>query len=74
MAGFEGGLFINFSRATFFVFMSTQMVDMYVFDLSAHKTNLMKKRSVTKPIQFVSLVTTPESKNPKAYSLMSFLF
>ena len=30
VAGFEGGLLINFSSATFFVFMSTQMVDMYL--------------------------------------------
>jgi hypothetical protein len=30
VAGFEGGLFINFSRATFFIFISTQMVDMYL--------------------------------------------
>ena len=28
--GFECGLFINFSRTTFFVFMSTQMVDVYL--------------------------------------------
>ena len=30
--GFEGGLliFINFSRATFFISMSTQMVDVYL--------------------------------------------
>ena len=30
VAGFEDGLFINFSRATFFVFMFTQMVDVYL--------------------------------------------
>ena len=36
----------NFSRATFFVFWSTQMVDICKFELSDLETNLMKKRSV----------------------------
>ena len=30
VARFEGGLFINFSRDTFFIFMFTQMDDMYL--------------------------------------------
>ena len=30
VSGFEGGLFINFLRARFSIFMSTQMVDMYL--------------------------------------------
>ena len=30
VAGFEGSLFIKFSRATFFIFMSNQMVDVYL--------------------------------------------
>ena len=30
VAGYEDGLFIKFSRATFFVFISTHMVDVYL--------------------------------------------
>ena len=37
VAGFEGGLFVKFSRAKFFDSMSR-----YVFGLSAQETNLMK--------------------------------
>ena len=44
VAGFEGVVFLNY-RATIFVFISTQMVD--IFELFSHETNWMKKRSVS---------------------------
>ena len=44
VAGFEGGLFQNFSRATFFVFWGSHLVDRVLSYLQI--TNLEKKCSV----------------------------
>ena len=49
VAGFEGGSFKNFSRATFFIFSSTQMVDMYLSVLGL--TPLFGDRRGFKPAQ-----------------------
>ena len=44
--GFEGGLFQKFFKGYIFCFLC-HLVGRYIFELSAHETNLMKKRSVS---------------------------
>ena len=52
VAGFEGGLFQKLFKGYIFCFLG-HLVGRYIFGLSTHETNLMKKRtvSVNKPKQ-----------------------